>query len=49
VLIDRYINLRSVREIADSMHYSDSTIFRLHDAGLTDVETILSGGNDGMP
>lgn len=49
VLIDRYINLRSVREIADSMHYSDSTIFRLHDAGLTDVEAILSGEKYDMP
>ncbi len=41
VLYERYINLRSWRQVADALHYSKRHCYNLHNEGLNVVEKII--------
>ena len=41
VLYERYINLRSWRQVADELHYSKRHCHNLHNAGLDIVEELI--------
>lgn len=41
VLYERYINLRSWRKVAETLHYSERHCYNLHDSGLEIVKELI--------